>query len=450
MSVEELLDCRAVDLARWTAEGRVGVREIAEACVRRIGAREPEIRAFAFFDPDWLRQQAEKLEFEARTGRPKGPLFGVPVAVKDIFDTRDMPTENGTKLHAGRRPTQDAAVVERLRAAGALIVGKTVTTELATLTPGPTRNPHDPARTPGGSSSGSAAAVAAGMVPLAVGSQTNGSVIRPAAFCGIYGFKPSFGLIPRRGCLTQSFLLDHVGTFARNLDDLALLTELLVGHDPADRATCPRAPLRLPEIAAADPPLPPRLAFVPGPGWERAADYTREGFRELAEVLGERLLAVDIPSPFDRVVAAHRTIWTADMAWHFRREYAAGPGGLSEGLRRMIEEGQAVSAYRYHEARAIRDVCARQLEELFADFDAIVTLATLGEAPPIDTTGDPVCCTPWTFLGLPAVTLPLLTGPNGLPVGVQVVGAMGDDARLLRTARWLELQVARTAEEDVT
>jgi len=446
MEMEKLADCRAVDLAAWIAEGKVELREIAETCIRRIGEREPEIRAFAFFDPDWLRRQAERLAFEQRMGRPKGPLFGVPVAVKDIFDTRDMPTENGTKLHAGRRPMHDSAVVERLREAGALIVGKTVTTELATLTPGPTRNPHDPSRTPGGSSSGSAAAVAAGMVPLAVGSQTNGSVIRPAAFCGVFGFKPTWGLISRRGCLAQSFLLDHVGTFARDLDDLALITEVLVGHDPADRATSPRAPLRLSEIGASEPPVPPRIAFVPGPGWERAEDYTREGFRELAEALGARLLAVEIPSPFDRVVEAHRTIWTADMAWHFRREYAAGPGGLSEGLRAMIEEGQAVSAYRYHEARAIRETCVRQFDGLFADFDAILTPATLGEAPSLDTTGDPVCCTPWTFLGLPAVTLPLLEGPNGLPVGVQLVGAAGDDARLLRTARWLERTVSAAGE----
>lgn len=447
MATEQLLDCRAVDLARWIAEGKVELREIAEACIRRVEAREADIHAFAFFDPDWVRRQVERLEFERRMGRPKGALFGLPVGVKDIFDTRDMPTENGTKLHAGRRPVRDSAVVERLREAGALIVGKTVTAELATLTPGPTRNPHDPTRTPGGSSSGSAAAVAAGMVPLAVGSQTNGSVIRPAAFCGIYGFKPSFGLISRRGCLAQSFLLDHVGTFARDLDGLALLTEVLVGHDPADRATRPRAPLRLPDIAASQPPVPPRLAFVPGPGWERADDSTREGFRELAETLGERLLAVEIPSPFDRVVEAHRTIWTADMAWNFRRESAAGPGGLSEGLAAMIEEGRAVTALRYHEARAVRETCSRQLAELFADFDAVVTPATLGEAPTLDTTGDPICCTPWTFLGLPAVTLPLLQGPNGLPVGVQLVGACGDDARLLRTARWLETTVSDKREE---
>ncbi|GBD44582.1 Putative amidase AmiD [bacterium HR40] len=445
MSTEDLLDCRAVDLARWLAEGRVEPREVVEACIRRIEAKEPEVRAFAFFDAAWLERQLEELEFERRMGRPKGPLFGLPVAVKDIFDTRDMPTENGTRLHAGRRPLQDSAVVERLRAAQALIVGKTVTTELATLTPGPTRNPRDPSRTPGGSSSGSAAAVAAGMVPLAVGSQTNGSVIRPAAFCGIYGMKPSFGLVSRRGCLVQSFLLDHVGTFARHLEDLALLTEVLAGYDPADRATSLRGPLRLYETCTASPPVAPRLAFVPGPGWPRAAETTREGLREIAEVLGERLVAVEIPSPFDRIVEAHRTIWTADMAWHFRREYAAGPGGLSDGLRAMIEEGQRVTAFRYHEARAIRETCSRQLAELFTEFDAILTLATLGEAPDLSTTGDPICCTPWTFLGLPAVTLPLLEGPSGLPVGVQLVGALGDDARLLRTARWLETTLSNHA-----
>ncbi len=438
MTHAELRETAASQLAAWIAEGKVELAECVDAFLARISERESDVRAWAFHDPDGVRRQLEEREFERRLGRPKGPLFGLPVGLKDIFDTADMPTEYGAKLHAGRRPTEDSWVARRLRAAGAILMGKTVTAEMACMTPGPTRNPLDPSRTPGGSSMGSAAAVADRMVPLAIGSQTAGSVIRPASFCGVYGFKPSHGLIPRTGCLLQSELLDHVGVFARSIGDLALLAEVLVGDDPGDPSTRPRSALRLPEIADSDPPLPPRFAFVAGPGWDRLEDYVREGMQELAELLGEALVAIEPAAPFQRAVEAHRTIWTGDLSWHYRREYEAGAGAISEPLRALIEEGRGVTAYRYHEARNLRALCRRALETVFADFDAIVTPAALGEAPGLETTGDPVCCTPWTFAGLPAVTLPLLEGPNGLPVGVQLVGAFGDDARLLRTAAWLE------------
>ncbi len=443
MAADELREVPARQLAAWISEGRVGLGECVEAFMARIAEREPEVRAWAFHDPEHVRRQLEAREFERRLGRPKGPLFGLPVGLKDIFDTEDMPTEYGTPLHVGRRPTADSWVARRLRAAGAILMGKTVTTEMACMTPGPTRNPLDLSRTPGGSSQGSAAAVADRMVPLAVGTQTAGSVIRPASFCGIYGFKPSHGLIPRSGCLMQSELLDHVGVFARSINDLAFFAEVLVGDDRGDPATRPRAALRLPEIAAGEPPLRPRLAFVAGPGWERAEECVREGFGELAEALGEDLVAVELPAPFERAVEAHRTLWTGDLSWHYRREYDAGPDGLSAHLRGLIEEGQGVTVRRYHEARHIRERCRLILDGLFADFDALVTPAALGEAPGPETTGDPICCTPWTFAGLPAVTLPLLEGPNGLPVGVQLVGAYEDDARLLRTAAWLERRLSR-------
>ncbi len=443
MTASELLEVPAKRLAAWIAEGKVELRECADVFLARIAEREPEIHAWAFHDPEHVRRRYEALEFERRLGRPKGPLFGLPVGLKDIFDTEDMPTEYGASFHAGRRPTADSWVARRLRAAGAVLMGKTVTAEMACMTPGPTRNPLDPSRTPGGSSMGSAAAVADRMVPLAVGSQTGGSVIRPASFCGVYGFKPSHGLIPRSGCLLQSEILDHVGVFARSLEDLAFFAEVLVGDDREDAATRPRAAPRLPEIAATEPPLPPKLAFVPGPGWERLEDYVREGFGELAEELGERLVAVELPSPFERAVEAHRTIWTGDLSWHYRREYDAGPGAVSDGLRGLIEEGHGVTVRRYHEARHLRELCRRILETLFVDFDAVVTPAALGEAPGPETTGDPVCCSAWTFAGLPSVTLPLLEGPNGLPVGVQLVGAFEDDARLLRTAAWLERRLSR-------
>ncbi len=450
MAREELLDVPATTLAGWIAEGRVGLEEVRDAVLARIERREPEIRAFAFVDADLIRRRYEELELERRLGRAKGPLFGIPVGVKDIFDTADMPTAFGSPVHEGRRPLADAAVVERLRAAGAVVVGKTVTTEFAVLTPAETRNPHDPERTPGGSSSGSAAAVAAGMLPLAVGSQTNGSVIRPASFCGILGLKPTFGRISRRGMLLQSPTLDHVGTFARHPEDLALLTEVLMGFDPGDEATRIEGPPGLVAEVGREPPVPPRLAFVPGPGWARADDCVREGFRELAEVLGERLVAIELPEADALFVEAHRRIWLPELAFALRREWERARARLSPGLAAMIEEGRTITAFAYREALGRRRRLRRILEEVFRDFDAILTPAALGEAPGRETTGDPVCCTLWTLAGVPAVTLPLLEGEHGLPVGVQLVGAPGDDARLLRTARWLAREVAgpETTEEE--
>src|SRR5918996_5102710 len=234
---EERTGMGAVAAAQQIREGRLTAVELTEACLKRIEAREAEVQAFAFLDPEHARRQARAADEHRKRGRPLGPLHGVPVGVKDIVDTADMPTENGTVLHAGRRPRADATLVSLLRAAGAVVLGKTVTTELAVYTPGKTRNPHNPEHTPGGSSSGSAAAVAAGMVPLAIGTQTNGSVIRPASYCGVYGLKPSPGPIPRTGVLPQSAPLDTVGVMAADLEGLALLAEPLMAFDARDRAS---------------------------------------------------------------------------------------------------------------------------------------------------------------------------------------------------------------------
>ena len=241
MDASKLNWLSAADAARAIRDGALSAEELVEACLARIAEADPAIEAWTYLDPEHARTQARARDADRREGRAIGPLHGLPIGIKDIFDTADMPTEDGTVLHAGRTPAHDAAAVAMLRAAGAVILGKTVTTECATYTPGKTRNPHNPEHTPGGSSSGSAAAVAAGMVPLALGSQTNGSVIRPAAFCGVYGFKPTHGLIPRSGVLKLSRTLDHVGVFARSIEDVALICEALVGYDPADPDTRPRA-----------------------------------------------------------------------------------------------------------------------------------------------------------------------------------------------------------------
>jgi Asp-tRNA(Asn)/Glu-tRNA(Gln) amidotransferase A subunit family amidase len=326
-----------------------------------------------------------------------------------------------------------------LRAAGAVILGKTVTTECAYFHPGKTRNPHNPEHTPGGSSSGSAAAVAASMVPLALGSQTNGSVIRPAAFCGVYGFKPTHGLIPRTGILELSRALDHVGVFARSIEDLALLMEQVVGWDEGDPDTRPRARVPFRALAAEEPPLEPMFAFIKTPHWDRVDTDAKEAFEELKSALGDRVEDVDLTPSSEAAWDCHTTIMETDMAVSFEREWQTGARKLSAKLRSLIERGREVRAVDYQ--RALRAVprMIDSLDELFMQrYDAILTPAAPGTAPKgLDSTGDPSFCTLWTLVGMPAISLPLMRGANGLPLGAQLVGRRGFDARLMRTARWL-------------
>jgi len=433
----------ATDAVRAIREGATSSEELVRACLDQIGREEPRVQAWTFLDEAYALAQARAADQWRREGKPLGPLHGVPVGVKDIIDTADMPTEDGTVLHAGRMPTHDAAVVRMLRTAGAVIMGKTVTTELATYAPGKTRNPHNPEHTPGGSSSGSAAAVAAGMVPLAIGTQTNGSVIRPAAYCGAYGFKPTYGLVPRTGILKQSPPLDQVGVFARSIEDLALGAEAIIGFDEDDVASRPRAAAQLLRVASAEPPLPPRLAFVRTPKWDLAEAETRAAFGELVEHLGDRIAQFTLPESAREAWNWHRTVMEADLAASFEREYDEGRDRLSESLRGQVERGRSVAAVDYLKAVARVAILNDGFADLFDRFDAILTPATTGTAPRgLASTGDPVFCTLWTFCGMPAVSLPLMQGANGLPLGVQLVAPRGDDARLLRTARWLVGAVA--------
>jgi Asp-tRNA(Asn)/Glu-tRNA(Gln) amidotransferase A subunit family amidase len=444
MAMDDLTTLTGLTAQRLLSEGKITALELTEACLARIAADEPRVQAWAFLDPELARAQARRCDEARRLGRPQGPLHGIPVGVKDIIDTRDMPTENGTVLHAGRRPTRDAAVVERLRTAGAVILGKTVTTELAVYHPGKTRNPHDPERTPGGSSSGSAAAVAAAMVLLAIGSQTNGSVIRPASYCGVFGFKPSHGLISRFGVLLQSRPLDHIGVFARTVEDLALLADPLIGFDARDPDTRLEAPPRLLEVAGQDWPLPPDLALVKSPVWDQAEDDLKAAFAELAEALGPRITEVDLPEAFNAAHGLHGMIMGVDLARSFAAEYDRGRDQLSARLRGIIEDGRRALAIDYARALGLVPALRDSLDPLFARYDMIVTPATTGQPPRgLESTGSPAFCTIWTLLGLPAVSLPLLTGADGMPIGVQLVGRFGDDARVLRTARWLVTTIAR-------
>jgi Asp-tRNA(Asn)/Glu-tRNA(Gln) amidotransferase A subunit family amidase len=427
----------AIEAGEKIANGNISAEEYIGACLERIAAIEDKVHAFAHLDPDEALAQARALDERRRNGASLGALHGIPVAIKDIFDTADYPTECGSALLKGRRPMRDCTAVARLRAAGAVIIGKTVSTEFAYFHAGPTRNPHDPERTPGGSSSGSAAAVAAGMVPLAVGSQTNGSMIRPAAFCGVYGVKPTHGTISRHGALILSRALDHVGVFARTLADTALTLEVLAGYDPDDSDTRPVAAPDFLERVAEAPPLPPRFAFVRTPVWDKADAQTRVAFEDLAKRLGDSVVTVDLPDAYAAAWGDQRVIMAADMAHNLNAVVERGGDASSKTLRDFLAEGSQVTAVRYLAARDAARRYTAGFAEIFRDFDAIITPASAGVAPKGTATGSPMFCTLWTLTGLPALSLPLLTGEGGMPLGVQLIGEHGDDARLLRTANWL-------------
>jgi Asp-tRNA(Asn)/Glu-tRNA(Gln) amidotransferase A subunit family amidase len=431
-----MTELTATEAAAEIARGAFSAEEHVSACLDRIAAMESDVLAFAHLDADHALAQACALDRQKADGRRVGPLHGVPVAIKDIFDTADYPTECGSPVLAGRRPDADAAVVRKLREAGAVIIGKTVTTEFAYYHPGKTCNPRDLTRTPGGSSSGSAAAVAAGMVPLAIGSQTNGSMIRPAAFCGVLGVKPSHGLISRAGALTLSRTLDHVGAFARSIEDLALILDVVVGHDPADPDSRAYAAPTFRAGAAEPPPLPPSFAFVRTPMWDKADAEARAALEDLAREVGAR--EVDIPEDYRAAWDAQRAIMAAEMAHNLGAIVDKG-GEISRQLRDLVAEGREVTAVQYlaavRDARRYADALSGIFEQLS---DAIITLSARGVAPlGLDATGDPVFCTLWTLTGLPSLNLPLLADSEGLPIGVQLVGASGRDERLLRTAREL-------------
>jgi Asp-tRNA(Asn)/Glu-tRNA(Gln) amidotransferase A subunit family amidase len=428
-----MIELTATEAAAEIARGAVSAEDYTLACLERIAAIESEVRAFAHVDAEHALAQAKALDRHRSDGGRVGLLHGVPVGIKDIFDTADYPTECGSPALAGRRPATDATAVRLLREAGAVIIGKTVSTEFAYFHPGKTKNPRDLSRTPGGSSSGSAAAVAAGMVPLAIGSQTNGSMIRPASFCGVFGVKPTHGLISRAGALNLSRTLDHVGAFARSIEDLALILDVMVGTDAADPNSRPYASPRFRASAAETPPLPPSFAFVRTPMWDKADPETQNGLEDLAKEVGAR--EIDLPADYAAAWPALRAIMSSEMA--FNLGHFVDQGVASKEFTALITEGRTVTAPQYQ--AALRD--ARRYAEgmmyIFEQYaDAIITPSASGIAPlGIEATGNPLFCSLWTLVGYPALNLPLLGNADGLPIGVQLVGAPGRDERLLRTAR---------------
>ena len=407
--------------------------EMAEAAcaaaLGRIAGTEPVVRAWCHLDDAAALERARALD-AAGAG---GALAGVPVGVKDIIDTADHPTQNGTVLDRGRRPAADATVVRRLRAAGALVLGKTVTTELACGAAGATRNPRAPDHTPGGSSSGSAAAVAAGGVPLALGTQTAGSVVRPAAFCGIWGMKPSFGAIPRTGVMALSRTLDHVGVLAGSAHDLARGIDAVSGDDGLDRASAGRAPMRL--AAALSPPLgQPRLALIREPAWDEVEPGAAAVYEAAAARLGATPLALG--PGFARAAAVHRGIMRREIAHCLGPRFERGAAQLSEIVRGHVCDGREVDAAAYLALIEEADAMRRAFDAALGRHDAALAPAAPGAAPAgLGFTGSRMQTMLWTLLGVPAVNVPGLA-LDGLPLGLQVVGRFGADAATLRAAAW--------------
>ncbi|HML09698.1 MAG TPA: amidase [Stellaceae bacterium] len=417
------------DAAREIAAKRLGVVEYVEAWLERIAVREVEVGAWQHFDRDLVLAAARRGDNEP----PRGPLHGIPLAVKDVIDTFDLPTGYGSPIYADHRPTTDAACVALGRASGAIVLGKTVSTEFAYFTPGKTTNPYNRAHTPGGSSSGSAAAVGAGMAPLALGTQTAGSILRPASYCGVVGYKPSFGLVPRSGVKALADSLDTVGVMARNVEDAAYFIGALT-----DR----RALRDIPDAA----PLPPHFGFCQTAMWDEAEPATIAALDRARGALlaaGARVDDIAVPGEHRGLAAVQDTVMSYEMTRALADERIRHSAQISPRLAQLFDHGMTIGASAYDAAIAEAQTARRQLPEFFGACAAIVVPAAPGEAPEGHAyTGNPVFNRMWTLLGTPAVTIPSGKGPSGLPVGIQLVGRIGDDARLMECALFAERALA--------
>jgi amidase len=414
----------ATEAARHIRDGKLRPEALMEACLDRIAEREPAVRAFTYLDPDLARRTAAQAQ--------PGPLHGLPVGVKDVLDTADMPSEYGSPIWRGWRPRADSAPAAWVRAVGGVVIGKTVTTEFATRRPGPTANPRGLGHTPGGSSSGSAAGVADGFFPLAYGTQTAGSIIRPAAYCGVVGYKPSFGLINRNGMKIMSDSLDTVGVVARSVADCALFASAVSGRNlgEPDRAT-----------GAA-----PRIGLCRSPTWEHAAPETQALFAGIAALLRRSGAAVterELPAPIAALTAAHPIVMNHESARALGWELANARAEISEGLCERLDFGLSRSAEEVAAAYTIFAEAQAAFPGASGGLDILVTPSAPGQAPAgLEWTGDPAFNFIWTSLHVPCVTVPAGEGPDGLPLGIQIVGREGEDRAVLAWAQWVAAAIS--------
>jgi Asp-tRNA(Asn)/Glu-tRNA(Gln) amidotransferase A subunit family amidase len=409
--------------ARLLQRRELTAHDLLSACLECIAQREPEILAWRQYDADRALDHARKLD----NGPLRGPLHGLPLGVKDLFDTRDFPSGYGSPIYQHHHPVNDAAAVALCREAGAIVVGKTVTTEFATFTPGPTRNPHNRAHTPGGSSSGSAAAVAAHMVPLALGTQTAASVIRPAAYCGVVGFKPSFGLIPRAGVKSLSESLDTVGGFGRCVEDVALLTSVMANAPQWRRLPTDRKP---------------RIGVCRTPHWDKASEAMQQAFEATVQRLikaGVKVMDVTLTEAVAALTQVHDEVMCSEASKALADERLNHGDLLSDRLKTMLERGAAMTFEQSIQHRAQLASARHQLGRGFADYDLLLTPSACGEAEHgLERTGDPLFSRIWSLLGLPSLNLPVGFGPQGLPLGVQLIGPAMSDTATLAFCAWIE------------
>ena len=435
----DIFSLKAEELALKIKDSQLTSVEICEKYIERINKFEKDVKAWAHFDKKLLLEKAVEADEYRRSGKPLGPLHGVPVAVKDIVGTLDMPTECGTVIRKGKSYSQNAEIVDLLIAAGAIVMGKTATAELAYLGPPKTTNPHDHSRTPGGSSSGSAAAVASFMAPLSIGSQTGGSIIRPASYCGVVGYKPTYGLISRNGVLKTSEKLDHIGVFGRSVEDVALLSKVLIKKDNFDSATVHYSAENMLEETKKGPLFEPKFIFYKTDYWKNIEKKSREAFEYFIKSFKKNIEVFDNPSYFKDIHKYHQIMYETDLANNFGLYYKKYKKKLSKPMQDAIVKGNKHSAKEYAEALDFMKRSYESYEEVFEDYHGVLSPASPGVAPKsLKTTGSAEFNKVWSYLGTPCISLPLLQGDANMPLGVQLTGAKYDDHRFLGIANWLE------------
>jgi len=419
--------------------GRLSPVDLLETCLERIDRLEERIRAWVLVDRDGARAEAQRLTEELKRGQYRGPLHGIPIGIKDIFDVFDWPTAAGSRLWANSIARQDATVVRKLREAGAVFVGKTVTTQYASFDPAVTRNPWNPERTPGGSSCGSAAAVATGMCLGAMGSQTGGSITRPASYCGVAGYKPEFRMVSCHGVVPLAHSMDHPGPIGRCVRDLAILLQSIAAYDWDTQRTW------VPDfMAALDGDIkPPRLGRLRGLFQDRAEPAVRQMMDEVEKTLTARgceVVNVALPASFSDVIARHRTVMAVEGAQFHQQRLRKHPEDYGPNITKLLEEGIVCPAPEYAQAKKHQEQLQKEMWAVVGQFDAFLCPATTGPAPDKGTTGDPAFNSPWSYTGMPTVSFPVGLSDDGLPLALQLVGEQWqlNKSRLFRAALWCE------------
>ena len=426
-------------LAEKIKKSELSSTELCKNYIEQIDKFEKDVKAWVHLDKKLLLEKADEADNHRKSGKPMGPLHGIPVALKDIIGTYDMPTECGTVLRKGRTQSQNAEIVDILKSSGAIIMGKTATSELAFLAPPATRNPHDLTRTPGGSSSGSAAVIATHMAPLSIGSQTGGSVIRPASYCGVVGYKPSYGLISRNGVLRTSNYLDHIGVFGKTVEDVALLAKVLIKKDQYDEATVHYSSEFMLEECLKGPLYDPKFIFYKTDSWKKIDKKSREAFEFFIKSFKKNIEVFDTPSYFKDIDKYHRIIHECDLANNFQMYYKKSKNKLSKEMQSAISKGMKYSAKEYLDAVDFMKRSYDSYKEVFEDYHGVLTPCSTGVADKgLKSTGSADFNRVWSYMHTPAISLPLLQGENNLPLGIQLIGDKYDDHRFLGVARWLE------------